>query len=52
MPSPGTNLGASLLAHYEAAHRPGMDRYEKYVRLKLALPGRRLGPARTECDGE
>jgi hypothetical protein len=42
----------SLAAYYEKAHRPGMDRYEKYVRRRLSVPGRRLAPARTECDGE
>lgn len=42
----------SLAAHYEAAHRPGMDRHERYVRRRLAVPGRRLDPARTGCDGE
>jgi hypothetical protein len=32
----------SLIAHYEKAHRAGMDRYERFVRRRLAVPGRRL----------
>jgi hypothetical protein len=42
----------SLAAHYERAHGPGIDRHERYVRRRLAVPGRRLDPARIECDGE
>ena len=42
----------SLAAAYERAHGPGIDRHERYVRRRLAVPGRRLDPARIECDGE
>jgi hypothetical protein len=42
----------SLTAHYEKAHRQGMDRYERFLRGRLAVPGRRLNAARIECDGE
>ena len=42
----------SLAAAYERAHGPGIDRHERYVRRTLAVPGRRLDPARIECDGE
>lgn len=43
---------AELADHYEVAHGPGMDRHERYVRRRLRVPGRRLDPARIECDGE
>jgi hypothetical protein len=43
---------ASLTAHYERAHGQGIDRHERYVRRRLAVPGRRLDPARIERDGE
>jgi hypothetical protein len=50
---PGHGLfDPSLTAHYENACRPGIDRYERYLRRRLAVPGRRLDPDRVECDGE
>jgi len=42
----------SLTAHYERAHGQGIDRHERYVCRRLAVPRRRLEAARIECDGE
>ena len=50
---PGHGLfDPSLTAHYERAQGPGMDRYERLLRRRLTVRGRRLDPARIECDGE
>lgn len=50
---PGHGLfDPSLTAHYERAHGPGMDRYERLLRRRLTQQRRRLDPARVKCGGE
>jgi hypothetical protein len=49
---PGQLAYADGGAHYEALERSAIDRHERYVRRRLAVPGRRLAALAVECDGE